>query len=105
MLGKIGSGLWAHRWFTLVVVLALGVGAWQSARILVGTAIVVDVVKRGDLIQSVVASGHVETPYRVNIGSQITGTVEDVKVEEGQTVHKGDILITLESRELKSAVI
>ena len=105
MLGKIGSGLWAHRWFTLVVVLALGVGAWQSARILVGTAIVVDVVKRGDLVQSVVASGHVETPYRVNIGSQITGTVEDVKVEEGQTVHKGDVFITLESRELKSAVI
>jgi HlyD family secretion protein len=105
MLGKIGSGLWVHRWFSLVVILALGVGAWQSTRVLVGTAVVVDLVKRGDLVQSVVASGHVETPYRVDIGSQITGMVEDVKVEEGQSVHKGDVLITLEARELRSAVV
>ena len=70
-----------------------------------GPAIVVDQVKRGDLVETVVASGHVETPYRVEVGSQITGTVEDVLVEEGQRVTKGQPLIALEARELKAAVV
>jgi HlyD family secretion protein len=58
-----------------------------------------------DLIQTVVASGHIETPYRVNIGSQITGTVIEIPVEEGQAVKAGDVLIRLESQEYASAVI
>ena len=44
-------------------------------------------------------------PFRVEIGSQITGTVEDVLVEEGQRVSKGQPLISLEARELKAAVV
>jgi HlyD family secretion protein len=52
-----------------------------------------------------VASGHVETPFRVEIGSQITGTVDDVLVQEGERVSKGQPLISLESRELKAAVV
>ena len=56
-------------------------------------------------MESVVASGHVETPFRVEIGGQITGTVEDVLVQEGERVSKGQHLISLESRELKAAVV
>jgi HlyD family secretion protein len=66
---------------------------------------VVDQVRRGNLIETVVASGHVETPYRVEIGSQITGTVEEVLVQEGEHVTQGRPLISLESRELKAAVV
>ena len=40
-------------------------------------------------METVVASGHVETPFRVEIGSQITGTVEDVLVQEGERVSRG----------------
>lgn len=65
----------------------------------------VDQVARGRLIETVVASGHVETPYRVEIGSQITGTVADVLVQEGEKVSKGQPLISLEARELKASVI
>lgn len=97
--------LWPHRWFALAVLVFAGLGAWQMARILVGPAVVVDVARRADLVQTVVASGHVETPYRVEIGSQITGAVEDVLVEEGQTVTKGQPLVLLDARELKSAVL
>lgn len=83
----------------------IGVGAWQGVRVILGPAVVVDQVKRGNLVEAVVASGHVETPYRVEIGSQITGTVEDVLVKEGERVSKGQPLISLESRELKAAVV
>ncbi|MBR0764842.1 efflux RND transporter periplasmic adaptor subunit [Bradyrhizobium japonicum] len=99
------SGFVAHRWFILTVLVLLGLGAWQGVRVLLGPAVVVDRVARGRLIESVVASGHVETPYRVEIGSQITGTVEDVLVQEGEKVVKGQPLIALESRESKAAVV
>ena len=97
--------LWSHRWFVLVAVLSCTVVGWQGARVLLGPAVVVDQVKRGNLIETVVASGHVETPFRVEIGSQITGTVEDVLVQEGQQVTKGQALISLDDRELKAAVV
>jgi HlyD family secretion protein len=103
------SALWlaisAHRWFILAAVVLLGLGGWQGARLILGSAVVVDQVKRGNLVETVVASGHVETPYRVEVGSQITGAVEEVLVEEGQRVSKGQPLISLESRELKAAVV
>lgn len=99
------SAIWSHRWFVLVAALAIGVGGWQGARLIWGPAVVVEQVKRGHLVETVVASGHVETPFRVEIGSQITGTVEDVLVKEGERVSKGQPLISLEARELKASVV
>jgi len=101
---SIWAAILAHRWFLLVAVVIFGVGAWQGVRLILGPAVVVDQLKRGNLVESVVASGHVETPYRVEIGSQITGTVADVLVKEGERVGKGQPLISLEARELKAAV-
>jgi len=100
----IPAALWSRKWLVLLAVLAVGFGGWQVVRLLMGPAVMVDQVKRGDLIETVVASGHVETPFRVEIGSQITGTVDEVSVKEGQHVTKGQILVTLEARELKGAV-
>jgi HlyD family secretion protein len=97
--------LWSHKWFVFAVLLALGVGSWQLARVVLGPAVVVEQVRRGNLVETVVASGHIETPFRVEIGSQITGTVDDVLVQEGERVSKGQHLILLESRELKAAVV
>ncbi len=61
-------------------------------------------VLRGTLVQSVVAAGRVETPHRVNIGSQITGTVAAIPVAEGQAVEAGQLLIALEDREQRAGV-
>jgi HlyD family secretion protein len=99
------SGFLSHKWFILAVVVLLGLGVWQSARTILGPAVVIDQVKRGHLIETVVASGHVETPFRVEIGSQLTGTVQEVLVQQGEKVTKGQPLISLESRELKASVV
>jgi HlyD family secretion protein len=72
---------------------------------LLGPIASVDPLVRGDFVQSVVASGHVETPYRVNIGSQIVGAVAEVPVAEGQTVRAGDTLVVLDDREARAAVV
>ncbi len=99
------SGFLSHKWFILAVAVLLVFAAWQSVRMILGPAVVVDEVRHGHLIETVVASGHVETPYRVEIGSQITGTVQEVLVQEGEKVGKGQPLISLEARELNAAVV
>lgn len=43
-----------------------------------------------------------ETAFRVEIGSQITGMVREVLVDEGQAVTQGQPLIVLETNELKA---
>ncbi len=103
--GHLWAALWSHRWLSLVGFVALGIAGWQATRIIMGPFVAVDRVKRGDLIETVVATGNVETPFRVVIGSQITGTVEEVRVDEGQRVTKGQPLVSLESRELKADLV
>jgi HlyD family secretion protein len=66
--------------------------------------LVPEIVKLGSFIQTIVASGHVESPHRISISAQITGTVFDVPVLEGQTVEKGQLLIGLENTELHAAL-
>lgn len=104
-LAALWSGFLSHKWFILTVVVLLALGAWQGVRLMLGPAVVVDQVKRGRLIETVVASGHVETPFRVEIGSQLTGTVQDVLVQQGEKVTAGQPLISLEQRELKAAAV
>ncbi|HXZ16546.1 MAG TPA: efflux RND transporter periplasmic adaptor subunit [Roseiarcus sp.] len=101
--GALLAALWGHRWFVLTV-LALGaLGAGQGLRVLFGPAVVAERVARGDVVETVVATGNVLTPYRANIGAQITGTVTEVLVEEGERVVKGQSLIALDDTELKAA--
>jgi HlyD family secretion protein len=83
-------------------VLALFLGA-ALLRWWVGSQVQTEAVQRRDLLQTVVVSGRVETPHRVDMGAQITGTVARVPVAEGQVVKVGDVLIELASTELQSA--
>ncbi len=61
-------------------------------------------VKSGRFVQTIVASGHVENPHRLSISAQITGTVAEIPVLEGESVEKGQLLIVLEKTELQSAL-
>ena len=94
----------AYGWVILAIVLVAGIGGWEGYALLLGPIVAGDRVKRGNLIETVVATGSVETPFRVDIASQVTGTVETVHVEEGQHVTKGQPLISLGSQELRAVV-
>ena len=99
------QSVWQHRWLILAALtIALGT-AWGGAHLFIGPEVSVYPVVRSDLVRTVVATGHVETPFRVEIASQITGTVQEVVVEEGQTVRRGQPLVALETSELRSAVV
>jgi HlyD family secretion protein len=89
-----------HRWAIgaaavgLIVASAAGWRYWHNAELPVYT------VEQGPLVQTIVASGHVETPHRIDLGAQITGSVSAVPVKEGQRVVKGQVLVQLEAAEL-----
>lgn len=97
--------IWARR--ALIVSMAAGVFVvfYGLVPLVFGPVVMVEAVRRADFVQSVVASGRVEAPYRVNIGSQITGVVAEVPVEQGQEVKAGDPLVILDDREAKAAVV
>lgn len=96
---------WERRYRVLAAIIAACFLWYFGTPILFGTVVTVDPVVRRDFVQSLVASGHVETPFRVNIGSQITGVVADVPVNEGQAVKAGDVLVLLDDREARAAVV
>lgn len=91
------------RWL-LAASLALLLAAYVMVPWWSGPEVDVATVLQRDFVQSVVASGHVQSPHRVDIGAQITGTVARVPVSEGQTVAAGTMLIELVPTELQAAV-
>jgi HlyD family secretion protein len=98
MLHKLG---WKSKLALLALTLLLAGMAWRRWQ---GSEVGTESVIRRDFVQSVVASGRVEAPHRVDIAAQITGTVLRVPVVEGQVVRAGDLLVELESTELQAGL-
>ena len=97
--------VWGYAWTIGGTTLVVGLGVWQGVPLLLGAQVIADQVTRGDVVETVVATGSVQTPYRVQIQSQITGTVASVDVDEGQRVTKGQLLVSLGSSELQGALV
>ena len=104
-LRSIAAKLWRWKWRALALAAVCGAIGYFSAPLVLGPVAAVDPVIRADFLQTVVASGHVEAPFRVNIGSQITGVVVSVPVDEGQVVKAGDTLVELDDHEARAAVV
>ena len=56
------------------------------------------------LVQTVVATGRVISTSRVQVGSEVTGTVRERRVKEGDAVKPGDVLVVLSADDLVAAV-
>ena len=85
----------------LLLVVAAAVAVWY---LVLDKAVGTYTVVRGDLLQSVVASGQVITPARASIASEITGRVVSVPVAEGDTVRRGQILVELDQTDERAAL-
>jgi len=95
-------GPWPKRAGLLIAALvALG---FVFRNLILGTPVEVSEVARGDIVQTVVASGRVMTPLRVSVGAVITERVMRIPVDEGQSVRSGEELIVLDDRDERAAV-
>lgn len=84
-----------------IAAVALAVTGWALLR-----APRVDVLELSQtpLVRTLQFSARVATLSRVDIGSTVTGRVAQVLVSEGAQVRKGQVLVQLESDELRAAV-
>jgi HlyD family secretion protein len=93
-----------RRWIwiagTLVVVAAAAL-AWFGLR---GPQVAAIEIQYAPLVRSLQFSARVATLSRVDVGSTITARVAKVLVKEGAQVRQGDVLIQLESDELRAAL-
>ena len=87
-----------------LVVGVLALAAFFGWQRVFGQVISVARVERRDVVQTVVATGRVETPSRVEIGTQITGIVAQIRVMEGQNVKADQVLIELQDQEVRASL-
>ena len=85
----------------LLVIAALG---FVARNLILGKPVETYEAIRGDLVQTVVASGRIMTPQRVSIGAVITERVARIPVEEGQKVRRGEVLIELDDTDERAAL-
>ena len=85
-----------------MVVLALVAAAVLAGQR--GTPVQVVPVTRSGIVQSVVATGRLNAPARMDIGAEVTATVVEVRVREGNLVKKGDLLVRLSDAEARAAM-
>ena len=95
-------GPWASR--ILLAAVVLGVAGYFFRDALLGTPVATSVVMRGDIVQTVVASGRVMSPQRISVSAVSTDRVVRIPVEEGQDVKRGGVLIELDDADERAAV-
>ncbi len=92
------------RWPLLTALLLLMFLAYMGFQWWCGPVIDAEVVKKRDMVQTIVASGRVQNPNRIDISAQITSTVASVQVSEGQFVQQGQWLLSLNDHEAQASL-
>lgn len=99
--------IWLRRWLkpALLTLLAVAGTVFAARNLILGTPVETYEAVRSDLIQTVVASGRIMTPQRVSVGAVITGRVARIPVQEGQNVRRDEVLVELDDRDERAAVV
>ena len=79
-----------------VVATTLTVGAFYAKRGGTDAAVITASVSRGDVVDTVVATGTLEAVTTVQVGSQLSGTIQTLYADFNSIVHKGEVLARLE---------
>lgn len=61
------------------------------------TIFLTDNIKRGNIEQTVIATGTIRSNNRVEVGAQVSGRITKLNVVLGQEVKKGDLIATIDS--------
>ena len=99
-----------HRWPWLLLGMALAAGAaawWAVARqpVLVRTAVVAAPVRSSGAQKAVLeASGYVTARRQATVASKVTGRVQELLLEEGDTVKAGQVLARLDATDAVAAL-
>jgi HlyD family secretion protein len=101
-----------RRWITLIVIIIIAVGAFFGVRAFrerqnqqIQESLETVVAERGTLIATIGASGSVRSNQSGTVGFETTGIVEDVFVQLGDVVRKGEVMANIEQGSLSNQLI
>ncbi|HQS99962.1 MAG: efflux transporter periplasmic adaptor subunit [Hydrogenophilales bacterium 16-64-46] len=108
LIGDQARGRLARRWPVLLlasgVALALGVWMFGASGPAPGPAYRTEPASVGTLTVKVSATGNLQPTNTVDVGSELSGIVERVQVDDNDTVKKGQVLAQLDLSKLSDAV-
>nr|MBP8247774.1 efflux RND transporter periplasmic adaptor subunit [Phenylobacterium sp.] len=93
--GGVGLG------FVALVAAAL---LWRSMAAPPPAQFVTTPARRGDLVVSVLATGSLTPVNQVDVGSEVSGTVDSVLADDNDAVTKGQVLATLDTSRLRDQI-
>src|SRR6476646_9806269 len=89
----------------LLVITGLSVGAsYYNWRGEAAPAIVTGVVSRGPIVTEIAATGTVEAVTTVQVGSQVSGTIQELNADFNSIVRKGQVLARLDPSLIQSQI-
>lgn len=104
LIKRLFSWIWRKKWWLLlaiaVLVGALLIFGGKSDKVEFSTVNI----SYGDLRQVVTATGEIMPVNTVNVGSQVSGTIDKIYVDFNSKVKKGDLLLTIEPSVLQASV-
>ena len=94
-----------HKWWIILFILVVGgflyfMGGGDNQ----GSGFATATISRGNLRQVVTATGEIQPLNTINVGSQVSGTIEAIYVDYNSKVKKGDILLKIEPSVLQASV-
>ena len=79
------------------VVVAAAFGGWSLMKSEPQSSFITEVVKRGDIRQTVSATGEISPSNLVSVGAEASGQIKKLYVKLGQQVKKGDLIAEIDS--------
>lgn len=105
VIGRFFRFIWRKKWWILLIsAAAIAVKLILSDPAGKNPEYVTLNITRGDLRQVVSASGEIQPVNTVNVGSQVSGTIDNLYVDFNSKVKKGDVLLTIEPSVLQASV-
>ena len=98
--------LWRHKWWSLTgVIIILALIIWWVVSAYTNRVEYVTLnISRGDIRHVVTATGEINPVNTVSVGSQVSGTIQEIAVDYNSRVKKGDLLLTIEPSVLQASV-
>ena len=93
---RLGSWIWGKRWWVMILIVAVlgGIFIFGGDENKRAEYSLVNI-SRGDLRQVVTATGEIQPVNTVNVGSQVSGTIDNLYVDFNSTVKKNNPQLTL----------
>ena len=102
---KLWKVIWQRKWWIILfLIVAGGFLYFMNGNENQGTGFATATISRGDLRQVVTATGEIQPLNTINVGSQVSGTIEAIYVDYNSKVKKGDVLLKIEPSVLQASV-